>query len=1092
MSAATICPYPGLRPFTVEESIYFKGRDANIDRIIQMMEERKFLMLTGASGDGKSSLVYAGVIPNAQAGFFKAKFNQWKFVDFTPSRTPMQNLAEAVAEKLELELDYVKEELSYGFSALADLYMKSPFYLDENSDEFKKANKDEQKAMKKKASNFFILVDQFEEFYTNPENYVNGKPSLEAVTVMNLLLETAKLAHEQNLPIYVIFTMRSDYIGHCAAFRGLPEFIGFSQFFVPRLKRKEIYQVIAEPAKLAGVTISQRLVETLINELSDGFDQLPVLQHALNQVFHVADEGEEMDLIHLAKLSGMPPDELPDESQGAFDNWFLALPERKKQYFKDPSLANVLNLHANDLYESSYEHATQYVDSSQLSEEDAHQIIRKIFQCLTKTDENRAVRNRMTLGEIKSIIDDPRITAENVTGVLNIFREQGNTFVRPFITKDKATHSLTEDTVLDITHEALIRNWDSLAVWAEEEYDNYLNYQDFRKQLDRWIENDRSAGYLLPVGPLRYFEGWYERANPNAYWLAKYDDRAIDHAQKLAESEQALNDIRDFIKKSNSAIEEIESRKKRMRKIMVAAASIIILALSALSFWAFMEKQQANEQKLMAEQQKQAAEEATLAAQEAKSAAERSAEIAVLEKERADSLFLGAINAKDEADRERLMATHQRFIAQEEARKAEEQRLVAQTEKEKAQSEKQRAEGAEENAKQLSLLALAQSLALKASLYDEDNTVKALLAAQAYKFNKDNGGNSSDAVIYDAVLSGLTSMSKAGFNALRGLRAEPRSMRIAGDKLTTAGKDGRLISWTLSGRKVTRAVDFGIQYKSPINFVFQQPGSEVLVTGHDNFSVLYWTLAPGSEPKKVELKKHKGLVRAITFSTNGSQFATGGKDKVIHVWNVNGGNPQLAKSIPTTGAIVGMEWIDSKLYVITDKWSIDVVDVSAGTISQMKKTAAFPKSMTYNKKRNQLVVGLQDGSVGVYSLSSGKLVTTFKDHTAGVDQLAVSMNGRLLASASPDGSIKIYDLNNLKWNPISITNHRSKVRTLGFDSKNRVFAGLANNKVMHWDSNADPIQTKISKAITRNLTQAEWSKYIGSDVQYEKTFVNLP
>ena len=54
-----ICPYPGLRSFSPEESLYFKGREKHAEKIINILEEKKFLMLTGASGEGKSSLIYA-------------------------------------------------------------------------------------------------------------------------------------------------------------------------------------------------------------------------------------------------------------------------------------------------------------------------------------------------------------------------------------------------------------------------------------------------------------------------------------------------------------------------------------------------------------------------------------------------------------------------------------------------------------------------------------------------------------------------------------------------------------------------------------------------------------------------------------------------------------------------------------------------------------------------------------------------------------------------------------------------------------------------------------------------------------------------
>jgi hypothetical protein len=43
----TICPYPGLRPFNEEESIFFKGREHQVERLVKRLEEKKFLMVNG-------------------------------------------------------------------------------------------------------------------------------------------------------------------------------------------------------------------------------------------------------------------------------------------------------------------------------------------------------------------------------------------------------------------------------------------------------------------------------------------------------------------------------------------------------------------------------------------------------------------------------------------------------------------------------------------------------------------------------------------------------------------------------------------------------------------------------------------------------------------------------------------------------------------------------------------------------------------------------------------------------------------------------------------------------------------------------------
>src|SRR5665213_1822640 len=137
MQEEKICPYPGLRPFNEEESIFFKGREEHIDKIISQLQEKKFLMLTGASGDGKSSLIYAGLIPRSRAGFFKARFNNWMIVDFRPERAPLSNLASALNHHLNIpEVKELEEELSYGFSSLVKIYKESKYYFDNDSENF--------------------------------------------------------------------------------------------------------------------------------------------------------------------------------------------------------------------------------------------------------------------------------------------------------------------------------------------------------------------------------------------------------------------------------------------------------------------------------------------------------------------------------------------------------------------------------------------------------------------------------------------------------------------------------------------------------------------------------------------------------------------------------------------------------------------------------------------------------------------------------------------------------------------------------------------------------------------------------------------
>jgi len=592
----TICPYTGLRSFTEEESLYFKGRDSQIDQVTALLEKNKFLMVTGASGEGKSSLVYAGLIPNARAGFFKAKYTNWVVADFRPERSPVSNMARSLADKFQRDASTIEIELRRGFSSLIDLYTNSDFFIHEDDEAWKSMDAKDQANKKRGAANLLILVDQFEEFFTNPENFANEVPSQDSQIIVNLILESARIAMKRNLPVYIVCTMRSDYIGQCSAFRGLPEYIGFSQFFVPRLKRNDLKQVIEEPAILSGNRISQRLIERLVYDLSEGVDQLPILQHALSQIWIAASRGqEEMDVIHYAMVGGMPVDELPDEDKLRFNNWFSALPDYQKELYKTTGLNRVIEIHATALYNRAYSYYSENNPNALITIKDTKRIIAITFSCLTKIDNSRAVRNRMSLTEITEIINDPELDKKKVGAVLNLFREEGNSFIRPFKTEDESTHTLAPEAVLDITHESLIRNWSKLNTWAIQEYEYYTTYLDFKKQLDRWKASGKRSGYLLPVGTLSYFENWYNECKPNEGWIRRYEKTQSDGPTSSVESsQQVLSDIRQFLNKSaNHVMISRAFMKYGPQRIATVAAILIMLVLSG--FYWYDAEQKTNE-----------------------------------------------------------------------------------------------------------------------------------------------------------------------------------------------------------------------------------------------------------------------------------------------------------------------------------------------------------------------------------------------------------------------------------------------------------------------------------------------------------------
>jgi len=85
------------------------------------------------------------------------------------------------------------------------------------------------------------------------------------------------------VPVYVVLTMRSDYLGDYAQFRDLPEALKGSQYLVPRMTRDQRRKAIEGP--LGDSPISPALVQQLLNDAGDDPDQLPVLQHVLMRMW---------------------------------------------------------------------------------------------------------------------------------------------------------------------------------------------------------------------------------------------------------------------------------------------------------------------------------------------------------------------------------------------------------------------------------------------------------------------------------------------------------------------------------------------------------------------------------------------------------------------------------------------------------------------------------------------------------------------------------------------------------------------------------------------------------------------------------------
>lgn len=448
-------PFPGLRPFAKEEADLFFGRDKQSDELVQRLASRRFLAVVGTSGSGKSSLVRAGLLPSLEGGFMAEAGAHWRIAILRPQDDPIRFLAHSIVDS----------------GVLSHLSLARPAAEDVAETTLRRSSLGLVEAVRlgrlEIHENVLIVVDQFEEIFRFADLAKHRDAGDDAPAFVNLLLEAAS---QREVPMYVVITMRSDFLGDCARFRHLAEDVSDSQYLIPRLTRDELHAVITGPIGVRGGRITPSVVQYLLNDIGDDMDQLPVLQHALMRTWEHWErnepEGRSIDLGDLTAIGGME---------------------------------EALSRHADEAFES-------------LATDWERKIAERAFKCLTERGpDNREIRRPTPVARIATIAS---ADTSEVIRVLDVFRAPGRSFLMP-----PGDVELEGESVIDISHESLIRQWGRLRAWVEEESESRTTYL---RLVDAARLRHAGRGGLWGEPDLTYAQQWQEREAPNAAWAERY------------------------------------------------------------------------------------------------------------------------------------------------------------------------------------------------------------------------------------------------------------------------------------------------------------------------------------------------------------------------------------------------------------------------------------------------------------------------------------------------------------------------------------------------------------------------------------------
>ncbi len=358
------------------------------------------------------------------------------------------------------------------------------------------------------------------------------------------------------------------------------------------------------------LTIDPKLVELLLSDIGDRTDQLPVLQHAMMRTWN-----------HWREL-----DE-PDK------------PISKVDYDSVGTMSDAMSLHANEAYE-------------ELSLR-GKEICEMMFKTITeKGSDNKGIRHPSSVPTIKSIAG---CTSEELFEVVEKFRITSRSFITP-----RENVPLNDESIIDLSHESLMRLWDRLREWVDDEASSvqmYLRLSD----ASAMYQQGKTSLWRPP--DLQLAINWRDQHKPTLTWAQRYNP-AFERAMVYLRTSEKT-----YLEEEES---KIRLQKRQMKRTKIVAGILGVASIISVGFmlFAFVQKIAADRQTVLAEQSKT---EAVIQ----KDSANYQAGVAKRQTELAQIKTTEAEQSAAEAERQRIAAEYQKQVAVKSANIAREQKLIA-------------------------------------------------------------------------------------------------------------------------------------------------------------------------------------------------------------------------------------------------------------------------------------------------------------------------------------------------------------------------------------------------------------------------------
>ena len=1027
-----LCPYRGLAAFRPEDSGWFFGRErstaALVSRLGNAADTSGIVMLVGASGAGKSSLVRAGMIPSIARGDLGIDGSaKWPVVLMTPGADPLKELAHQVpelADALDLALGHDGMEPESGPAQGLDAFINQTLmgvlrFATQIRAAFAAF------ARRHDADRLVLVVDQFEEAFT-----LGGDEARLQVFVQALHAACTPTLPGGTPPVLVVLGVRADFYGRCLAYPELADALQDRQMVLGPMTSAELREAVSRPAKAAGLQLEPGLIELMLRDLGvrggrpqgrqGAYDAgaLPLLSHALLATWQRRQGGK-------LTISGY-------RAAGGIQGAVAATAERA------------------------------WADLDPAAQRAARPLLLRLVRV---GDDTQDTRRRSTRYEL---VDQAphRAAAEEALEVLARAR---------LVTLDAGS--------VEITHEALLQAWPRLRAWVDQDREGSLLRQRLEEDAATWAAQDRDSSLLYRGARLETARQWADGAGPGSLTATAGDFLAVSSQQRtrstwVRRAAVAVVVVLALIA-GTAAVLAVRERDEAVFRGVVAEANRLQDSDPSLSAQLDLVAHRMRPDDQDVYTRLVSTETSPLAMPlTGHTGAVYLTTFSPDGRTLATASYDNTVRLWDVSDRTNPrplgdpLVGHTSWVSS--AVFSPDGKTLASA-------------GDDKTVRLWDLTDLAHPTPIGEPLQGHDGTIY-LLAFSPDGRTLATANEEKTSRLWDVT---DRRHPKPLGDPLGRHDAAVRSIAFnsAGTVLAVGGDDKTIVLWDVADPANPAVLSTVGGYDSTIHSVAFSPDGKTLATGSDDKTVRLWNVTDPARPQALgrPLTDHKDSVWSVAFSPDGRLLATGSADSTARLWNVTDPAQPQALGQPLSGRnsivfAVGFSPDGRSLATGSADQTVRLWSLPPSVLVGQSGQTDTP---TYSADGKLLMTASDDRTIRLWSLAdpSGPraLGQPIVAHGAAVWKIALSPNGKLLASGGEDRTVRLWDVSD-PANPKAVgaplqvqTRFMARV---GFSPDGRLLiTGNDDKSLQLWDISDPARPTKAGQPITGADGYVEYAQF---------------